>query len=181
MHTQDELHVRGAKNSPLLTISFKITVNFLRLTCSIDTSFLSCSSCLVGNLSLSMTLIATSRPVFLCLPANTCPILTYIFSQNHCIWNWWHDLDVEPTYFLQITSHLPPYTVPNCPEPRISSGNIWYNLLISWNKKCCANQKRCWYRYQTAIAFLHYRPHPNDGEGNVWLVSVCSQWGEGGG
>ena len=37
-------------------------------TCSIDTSFLSCSSCLVGNLSLSMTLIATSRPVFLCLP-----------------------------------------------------------------------------------------------------------------
>ena len=38
-------------------------------TCRIDTSFFSWASCLLGNLSLSITLIATSLLVFLCLPA----------------------------------------------------------------------------------------------------------------
>lgn len=40
-----------------------------RHTCKMATSFLSWLSCLVGNLILSMILMATSFPVFLCLPA----------------------------------------------------------------------------------------------------------------
>lgn len=38
------------------------------ITCKMATSFLSWLSCLVGNLILSITLIATSLPVFLCFP-----------------------------------------------------------------------------------------------------------------
>lgn len=37
-------------------------------TCSMATSFLSWLSCLVGKRSLSITLMATSLPVFLCFP-----------------------------------------------------------------------------------------------------------------
>lgn len=39
-------------------------------TCKMATSFLSWLSCLVGNLILSITFIATSLPVFLCFPFN---------------------------------------------------------------------------------------------------------------
>lgn len=40
----------------------------LVITCNMATSFLSWLSCLVGNLILSITLMATSLPLFLCLP-----------------------------------------------------------------------------------------------------------------
>ena len=37
-------------------------------TCNMATSFFNCASCLVGKRSLSMTLMATSRPSWRCLP-----------------------------------------------------------------------------------------------------------------
>lgn len=48
------------------------------ITCNIATSFLSWLSCLVGNLILSITLMATSLPLFLCLPET--------FQMSKCKW-----------------------------------------------------------------------------------------------
>ena len=40
-------------------------------TCKMETSFLSCASCLVGNRSLSITLMATSQPSVRSFPEST--------------------------------------------------------------------------------------------------------------
>ena len=55
--------------------------------CRIETSFLSWASCLVGNRSLSITLIATARPDFLWIPeerfsctCKTCNVLAHYYS-----------------------------------------------------------------------------------------------------
>lgn len=68
---------------PALDVIFSIT-------CKIATSFRSWLSCLVGKRILSMTLMATSRFVFLCLPFNdikrgTCDINDARFKQNSLV------------------------------------------------------------------------------------------------
>jgi len=55
-----------------------------------------------------------------------CIILSYTF----CVKNV-HKLPIRWGNKLNYEAYSPPYTIPNCPEPRTSSAKIWYNWLMS--------------------------------------------------
>lgn len=80
---QAEEHVRS-----LLELFPLVTAGEGRMcsTWRIATSFLSWLSCLVGNLILSMILIATSLPLFLCLPAQRCLFKDLSISESVLFW-----------------------------------------------------------------------------------------------
>ena len=55
-----------------------------------------------------------------------CIILSYIF----CVQNV-EKLPIRSGTQLNHEAYSPPYTIPNCPEPRTSSAKIWYNWPMS--------------------------------------------------
>ena len=100
------------------------------------TSFLSWLSCLVGNLILSMTLMATSLPLFLCLPK-----IYGTWENDFNSLKMYKKCTVDLLCIKFRCRDIPPYTMPNWPDPSTSSENIWYTEAMSCTERIAAVTK----------------------------------------
>lgn len=69
-HTHEHTVLTRKYNQSISKTNSTINNTLVRRTCSMATSFLLCRSCLAGKRDLSMTLMATGRPVCLWVPTN---------------------------------------------------------------------------------------------------------------